>query len=273
VLFSKIFDFGRVVQNQVGIYSDFNEEITVFSHSSCHSVGGAFPLLIAIIGMFFSSNSIVATVILLAFLCLSFVMTMISSKILSQTALKGMPSSFVMEMPSYRKPQIVKTILRSVKEKVLFVLFRAVCVAGPAGLLIWLLANINISGASILSYLSSALDPIGKLMGMDGVILIAFILGFPANEIVIPIVLMAYLSTATLADYSSLDSLKQILIDNGWTVSTAISTCVFSLFHFPCSTTLITIWKETKSVKWTLLSVLLPLSIGFVLCALINVIL
>jgi ferrous iron transport protein B len=273
VLFSKIFDFGRIVQNQVGIYSDFNEEITVFSYSSCHSVGGAFPLLIAVIGMFFCGNSFVGAGILLMFLCLSFCMTMVSSKILSKTVLKGMSSSFVMEMPPLRKPQFVKTILNSIKEKVIFVLMRAVCVAAPAGLIIWLLSNINIGGTSIISYMSDTLDPIGKIMGLDGVLLLAFILGFPANEIVIPVALMTYLSSGTLSDYASLESLKTILVNNGWTVTTAICTCVFSLFHFPCSTTLLTIWKETKSVKWTLLSVLLPLCIGFILCSLINLIL
>jgi ferrous iron transport protein B len=198
---------------------------------------------------------------------------MISSKILSKTVLKGQSSSFVMEMPPLRRPQFVKTILNSVKEKVVFVLIRAICVAAPAGLIIWLLANINIGNSSILSHLSNILDPVGKLMGMDGVLLLAFILGFPANEIVIPIALMTYLSSGTLNDYSSLESLKEILVNNGWTVTTALCTCVFSLFHFPCSTTVLTIAKETKSIKWTLLSIILPLCTGFVLCALINLIL
>jgi ferrous iron transport protein B len=156
------------------------------------------------------------------------------------------------------------------KEKVLFVLLRAVYVAVPAGLIIWLFANINIGGVDVLSHMSNALDPIGKFMGLDGVLLLAFLLGFPANEIVIPVALMCYLSNGMLNDYSSLDSLKQILVDNGWTVTTAICTCVFSLFHFPCSTTLLTIFKETKSVKWTLLSVIVPFTIGFVLCSIIS---
>lgn len=222
--------------------------------------------------MFFSEKSGAAALILLGFLCLSLAMTMLSSKILSKTVLKGVGSSFVMEMPPYRKPQFIKTILNSIKQKVLLVLFRAVCVAAPAGLIIWLLANINIGSASILSHMSDALDPLGRIMGLDGVLLLAFILGFPANEIVIPVALMAYLSSGTLGDYSSLDSLKQILIDNGWTVTTALCTCVFALFHFPCSTTLLTIAKETKSFKWTALSVAVPLIIGFVLCTLINLI-
>lgn len=197
-------------------------------------------------------------------------MTMLSSKILSKTVLKGESSSFVMELPNYRKPKFLKTIWQSIREKVILVLFRAIYVAAPAGLLIWIMANIHVGGDNLLIHMSNFLDPIGQFMGLDGVMLMAFILSFPANEILIPIALMAYLSTNNLGDYSSLSSLKEILIDNGWTITTAICTCVFSLFHFPCSTTLLTIFKETKSIKWTLLSVATPLTIGFVLCVLIN---
>ena len=248
------------------------ERLIAIITNSLTPCNGRFPMLIAVITMFFAKNSAVSAIILLSFLCLSLAMTMLSSKILSATVLKGMSSSFVMEMPPYRKPQFFKTIVNSVKEKVLFVLLRAVCVAAPAGLLIWLLANIKIANVSLLSYMANALQPVGNLMGLDGVILLAFILGFPANEIVIPIALMAYLSTSTLGDYSSLDSLRQILIDNGWTLKTALCTCVFALFHFPCSTTLLTIYRETRSKKWTLLSVLTPLAVGFFLCVLINLI-
>ena len=249
------------------------ERLIAIITNSLTPCNGRFPLLIAIITMFFAKSSFLSALILLLFLCLSLAMTMLSSKILSKTVLKGMSSSFVMEMPPYRKPQFFKTIVNSIKEKVIFVLMRAVSVAAPAGVIIWLLANIKISDISLLSYMAGALDPLGKIMGMDGVILLAFILGFPANEIVIPIALMVYLSTSTLGDYSSLDSLHQILIDNSWTVKTALCTCVFALFHFPCSTTLLTIYRETKSKKWTLLSVLIPLTVGFTLCFFINLVL
>lgn len=248
------------------------ERLIAIITNSLTPCNGRFPLLIAIIAMFFSENNILASLILLGFLVLSLAMTMLSSKILSKTVLKGMGSSFVMEMPPFRRPQFLKTIYNSVKEKVLLVLFRAVCVAAPAGLLIWIFANIKISGNSILSYMSSFLDPFGKFIGLDGVLLLAFILGFPANEIVIPVALMAYLTSSTLGDYSSLNALKEILISNGWTIKTAICTCVFSLFHFPCSTTLLTIYKETKSLKWTLMSVFTPFMIGITICALINII-
>lgn len=248
------------------------ERLVAIITNSLTPCNGRFPLLIAVISMFFSKNSFVSMLILLALLGLSLAGTMLSSFVLSKTALKGVPSSFVMELPPYRRPQIIKTVLLSLKEKVAFVLLRAVSVAAPAGLIIWIFANVNIGGISLLNRISSALEPIGALMGLDGVILLAFILGFPANEIVIPLVLTAYLSKKGILDYSSLDSLSAVLTENGWTVKTALCTCVFSMFHFPCSTTLLTIYKETKSVKYTLLSVAVPLSLGFAVCAIINLV-
>ena len=248
------------------------ERLVAIITNSLTPCNGRFPLLIAVISMFFSKNSFVSMLILLALLGLSLAGTMLSSFVLSKTALKGVPSSFVMELPPYRRPQIIKTVLLSLKEKVAFVLLRAVSVAAPAGLIIWIFANVNIGGISLLNRISSVLEPIGALMGLDGVILLAFILGFPANEIVIPLVLTAYLSKKGILDYSSLDSLSAVLTENGWTVKTALCTCVFSMFHFPCSTTLLTIYKETKSVKYTLLSVAVPLSLGFAVCAIINLV-
>lgn len=199
-------------------------------------------------------------------------MTFACSKLLTSTVLKGVNSSFVLELPPYRKPKILRLIGDTVREKVLFVLLRAVVVAAPAGLIIWAFAHINVGDTTLLCKLSDILNPVGQFLGMDGVILLAFILGFPANEIVIPIALMMYLSTGELSDYSSLDSLKAILIDNGWTATTAICTCMFSMFHFPCSTTLLTIFKETRSIKWSALSVAVPLFAGIIVCALINLI-
>lgn len=246
------------------------ERLIAIITNSLTPCNGRFPLLIAIIGMFFCKNNIAAAMILLCFLGLSLSMTMLSSKILSKTVLKGESSSFVMELPNYRRPQFFKTIWQSLREKVLLVLFRAIYVAAPAGLLLWIMANITVGGENLLAHMADFLDPIGQFIGLDGVMLMAFILSFPANEILIPIALMAYLSTNNLGDYASLSSLKEILVDNGWTLTTAICTCVFSLFHFPCSTTVLTIFKETKSVKWTLLSIATPLTIGFILCAFIN---
>lgn len=193
-------------------------------------------------------------------------MTLLISKLLSKTILKGVPSSFVLELPPYRKPQIGKVIIRSIFDRTLYVLGRAVAVAAPAGIIIWLFANIHLGDMSILSYVAGFLDPFAKLMGLDGYILTAFLLGFPANEIVLPIILMSYMQTGTLVDLEDLTSIGQILIQNGWTLLTAINVMIFTLLHFPCSTTLLTIQKETGKVKWTILSFLLPTVCGILLC-------
>lgn len=236
---------------------------------------GRFPGLIAIITMFLavgSFRSLKSSVILTLILVLSIIVTLLISKLLSNTILKGMPSSFVLEMPSYRKPQVKKVIIRSVFDRTLFVLGRAILVALPAGLVIWIMSNVNIFGVNILSFCTNLLDPIGNIFGVDGTILMAFILGFPANEIVIPIMLMSYLNANTLMDYSSLTELKSLLITNGWTIKTAICTLILMLFHFPCSTTILTIKKETKSLKWTIISFLLPTITGLLICFIINII-
>lgn len=248
------------------------ERLVAIITNSLTPCNGRFPLLIAIISMFFCSGSLVSALILLGMIAFSMLMTFACSKILTSTVLKGVNSSFVLELPPYRKPKILRLIGDTVREKVLFVLLRAVVVAAPAGLIIWILSNISVGDTSLLCKLSEILNPAGQFLGMDGVMLLAFILGFPANEIVIPIALMMYLSAGELSDYSSLESLRTILVDNGWTATTAICTCVFSMFHFPCSTTLLTIFKETKSIKWSALSVIVPLLAGVAVCALINLI-
>ena len=177
-----------------------------------------------------------------------------------------MPSSFVLELPPYRKPQLGKILVRSIFDRTLFVLGRAIAVAAPAGLVIWLFANINIFGISILNYIANFLNPFACLLGLDGYILTAFILALPANEIVLPIILMSYMSTGSLVSLEDTYSIGQILIENGWTILTAINVMIFTLLHFPCSTTLITIKKETKSVKWTLLAFALPTVCGILIC-------
>ena len=234
--------------------------------------GGAFPTLIAIITMFFvgtvsgAFQSLVSTLLLTGVILLGVLMTFFVSNILSKTILKGVPSSFTLELPPYRRPQIGKVIIRSVVDRTLFVLGRAVLIAIPAGLIMWIMANIQIGDMSILAHCTSFLDPFGKLLGMDGVILMAFILGFPANEIVIPIMIMAYMATGSLHDYQSLAQLKDILVSNGWTWVTAVSTMLFSLMHWPCSTTLLTIHKESQSIKWPLLSFAVPAVTGILIC-------
>ncbi len=248
------------------------ERLIAIITNSLTPCNGRFPLLIAVIGMFFASSSITASIILLLMLCLSMAMTMLSSFVLSRTVLKGENSSFVMEIPPFRPGNVMKTIATSLKDKVMLVLFRAVVIAAPAGLVIWVLANVKIGDNSILITLANALYPVGKIMGLDGVLLLAFLLGFPASEIVLPIALMTYMAGGTLSDYSSLSSLREILVSNGWDMTTAICMCVFSMFHFPCSTTVIGIIRETKSFKWTLASIVFPLLIGFALCVCINAI-
>lgn len=248
------------------------ERLIAILTNSLSPCNGRFPLLIAIIAMFFTENSFLSALILLGFIASSMAVTLLSSKVLTNTVLKGEPSSFVLELPPYRKPQFFKIIIATIKEKVVFVLLRAVAVAAPAGLVIWILSNISINGTMLLTSIAEFLDPVGELLGLDGVILLGFILGFPANEIVIPIILMIYLSSGTLSDYSSLMDLKEILVSNGWTAVTAVCTCIFSMFHFPCSTTLLTVWKETKSVKWTALSVITPLIAGVIICIFVNLI-
>ena len=237
---------------------------------------GRFPTLIIMFTMFFSitSNNILNTTInvflLTIVILFAIFMTFIVSKILSKTVLKGNNSFFILELPPYRKPQILKVLVRSLIDRTLKILGRAIVVAAPTGLIIWLFTNININGSSIISIISNFLNPIGVLIGLDGVILTAFILGFPANEIVLPIIIMIYLSSNTMMDINDINIIKDLFISNGWTIITAICMIIFIIFHFPCSTTLLTIYKETKSIKWTLLSFLLPLLIGIVLCVIIN---
>ena len=216
---------------------------------------GRFPTLIAIISMFFAGvialpyRSFVSTLLLTGTIIIGVFMTFLTSKFLSKTILKGMPSSFILELPPYRRPQIGKVIIRSIFDRTLFVLGRAVLVAAPAGLLIWLMSNIFIGEMSVLSYCSNFLDPFARLIGMDGIILMAFILGFPANEIVMPIIIMSYLCTGTLTNFESLEELHLLLVNNGWTWLTAVCTMLFSLMHFPCGTTCLTIKKETGSLN------------------------
>ncbi len=236
---------------------------------------GRFPTLVAIITMFFTASSAGigktagAALLLSALIVLSVFITLAVTRVLSQTVLKGIPSSYVLELPPYRRPQVGKVLLRSVLDRTLFVLGRAVSVAAPAGLVIYLFANITFGGASLLTHCASFLDPFARLLGLDGVLLLSFILGFPANEIVMPIAIMAYLSQGTLSDFGDLNMLKSLLIENGWTQLTALCTMIFSLFHWPCSTTFLSIKKETGSLSTALGAFLLPTGIGMLLCFLL----
>ena len=212
--------------------------------------------------------SFLSTLIVVVVIILGIIASLIISKILSKTILKGMPSSFVLELPPYRKPQVGKILIRSIMDRTIFVLGRAIVSAAPAGLIIWVLANIGIEGNSLLTIVANFFDPFAKIMGLDGYILTAFILGMPANEIVLPIILMSYLKANTLVDLDNTIVIGEILKQNGWTLLTAINVMIFTVFHFPCMTTLMTIKKETGSLKWTTISFLIPTICGIVLCML-----
>ncbi len=236
---------------------------------------GRFPFLITIAtifiaGAFAGGNgflaSILSTFAVIVVIIFGIFLTLVISKILSKTILKGMPSSMVLELPPYRKPQFGKILVRSIFDRTLFVLGRAISVAAPAGLVIWLIANVGINGESLLSIIANFLNPFAKLMGLDGYILTAFILGIPANEIVLPIILMCYLKGGTLVNIEDTIQIGQILIQNGWTMLTAMNVMLFTILHFPCATTLLTVKKETGSWKWTLISFAIPTICGVVLC-------
>ncbi len=233
---------------------------------------GRFPTLIAIISMFFikTTNSFTSTMgsalILTLIITFSFIITFLVSYFLSKTFLKGLPSFFILELPPFRKPKFLSVIIHSIFDKTLHILGRAIIVAIPAGVILFLLGNIFINNQSMLIILSGFLQKFGLLIGLDGVILVAFLLSFPANEIVIPIMLMGYLASGSLVEYESLESLKNILITNGWTFLTALNFLIITLLHYPCSTTILTIKKEIGSLKWTLLAIVLPIIISFSLC-------
>ena len=253
------------------IINSKKERLLAIATNSMVPCNGRFPTIIAMISIFFVlkggiTGSFLSALILTAAVLLGVAFTFITTFILSFTFLKGEESSYILEMPSYRKPQIGTVIVRSVLDRTVFVLMRSVSVAVPAGVIIWIMANVTVNGLSLLTICAEFLNPLGKLMGLDGVILMAFILGFPANEIVLPIIMMAYLSNSTLTELSSLSDMRAILLANGWTAKTAVCTIVFTLFHWPCSTTVLTAKKETGSLKQTALAVFTPTVIGILLC-------
>lgn len=266
--------FGCNAAGVVGcrIINSPREKLIAILTNSFVPCNGRFPTLITVITIFIvglgsgTFNNFFATVLLCLFVLLSVLITFLVSTLLSNTLLRGVSSSFSLELPPYRRPQIIKVIVRSVFDRTLFVLSRAIIAAVPAGLIIWLMSNITVGGISLLTAASQFLDPIGKILGLDGVILIAFILGFPANEIVVPIIIMAYSGGSVLTDITNLTFIKDLLLQNGWNTLTAINLILFSLFHWPCATTVMTVKKETGSIKWAALSMILPTAVGLILC-------
>lgn len=252
------------------------ERLIAIITNSLVPCNGRFPTIIAIITMFFVTasgavSSVLSALMLLAVILLGVMMTFFVSKIMSATILRGIPSSFTLELPPYRRPQIGKVLIRSVFDRTLFVLARACTAAAPCGLIIWILANVEAGDSSLLAHASEFLEPFGRFIGLDGVILLGFILGFPANEIVVPIILMTYLAQGSLTEISDTAELHRILTLNGWDIKTAVCMVIFTLFHFPCATTCITIKKETGSLKWTAVSIIVPFALGVILCAVVNI--
>ena len=238
---------------------------------------GRFPAIISLITLFIVGTTqssaktfLLAAISLTCVVIVGVFMTLAASWLLSKTILKGMPSAFFLELPPYRRPQVGKIIVRSLRDRTMFVLLRAMCVAAPAGLLIWCIGNIQVGSDTLLTIFAGALDPFARWIGLDGMILLAFILGFPANEIVIPLVLMGYLSSGTLVEINQLSDLAVLLAQNGWTSVTAVCFILFSLFHWPCSTTCLTIRKETGSTKWMLIGMILPTLFGITLCFIVH---
>jgi ferrous iron transport protein B len=238
---------------------------------------GRFPTLIALSGLFLAGNagagrSMITALCVAALLALSLGMSFLATWLLGRTLLRGKASAFVLELPPYRRPQIGRVLVRSLLDRTLFVLGRAAAVAAPAGALLWLLGNVSVGGGSLLTILAGALDPVGLLLGMDGAILLGFLLGLPANEIVLPVILMIYSAAGSLSEPSSAAELGAILSSQGWTVWTAGAVLLFSLFHWPCSTTLWTVKKETGRWKWAFLAALVPTLCGVGCCLLLRLI-
>lgn len=270
--------FGCNAAGVVGcrIIDSERERLLAILTNSFVPCNGRFPTLIALITMFFigaaggAAASLWSALLLTGVILLGILITFGITKLLSRTVLKGVPSSFTLELPPYRRPQIGSVIVRSVLDRTLFVLGRAVAVAAPAGLAIWLLANVTAGDRSLLDHCAAFLDPFARLMGLDGVILLAFMLGFPANEIVIPLIIMTYLSQGSLLELGSLAEIRALLVEHGWTWITAGSTMLFTLLHWPCSTTVLTIRKETGSWRWTALAAAIPTALGICACMAFN---
>lgn len=247
------------------------ERLIAIITNSFMPCNGKLPAIIALISMFFTDSAVLGAVILTALVAFSVLMTLFASKILSKTVLKGIPASFTLELPPYRLPKIKKIIIRSVLDRTLKILARAVIVAVPAGIIIWLCSNVLINEKTMLEIFSLFLDPFARIFGLDGNILSGFILSFPANEIALPIMAMGY-SGGELSELGSIAETALLFSENGFDFTNAVCTLIFFLFHWPCATTLITIQKETKNIKWTILSAAVPLLLGFSLCFAINLI-
>ncbi len=268
--------FGCNAAGVVGcrIIPNRGERLAAILTNSLVPCNGRFPMLITLVSLFIAGNGgalgaapVLSAAVLAALITFSVAVTLAVTKLLSKTLFRGESTLFLMEMPPYRPPKIVQTLIRSMLDRTLHVLARAAAVAAPAGLIIYAAANIPAGGGTLLSSLCAFLDPFARLFALDGAILAAFILGFPANEIVLPILLMAYTGGGALAEAAGGAELFSILSANGWTRLTCLAVIIFTLFHWPCSTTCLTIKKEAGGIKWMLLAIALPTAVGLALLA------
>lgn len=261
------------------IISSPRERLIAILTNSFVPCNGRFPLLITIATIFFSGamfrsggllSSLISTLFVACIVLIGIAFTFFISNLLSKTILKGKSDSYILELPPYRKPNVLSIITHSFIDRTFFVLGRALSVALPAGIVIWLLSNLYIGNYNLLNYIANFFDPFAKLMGLDGYIITSFILALPANEIVLPIILMCYMQGNSLVDIENISDIFEILSAHNWTAITALNVMLFSLLHFPCGTTLLTIYKETKSKKWTALAFALPTVCGIVTCVCTN---
>lgn len=242
------------------------ERILAMVTNSLVPCNGRFPILMAITALFFAKNSGDGALVITGVILVGVIATFVFTKVLSVTLLKGIPSSFTLELPAYRKPDFIRVIISSIFDRTVFVLARAIAVAAPCGILIWAAANINIGDSSLINCLADFFDPLGRMMGLDGVILIAFIAGIPANEIVLPIAMMIYMNGTELSGINDLEFFGELLLANGWTMLTALNFMIFTLMHWPCATTLLSIRKESGSRFWTAVAAAGPTIMGMILC-------
>lgn len=241
------------------------ERLIAILTNSVTPCNGRFPAILTLCTVFFGGGLLSAG-LMVGVVAFSLAMTLGLSFLLSRTVLRGQPSACTLELPPFRRPQVGKVVVRSLLDRTLRILLRAVTVAAPCGLLIYLLGRLPLGGPSLLSRLIRLLDPIGRVFGLDGAILSGFLLGLPANEIVLPLTILGYGATGSLSPEAAAGALGPALLAAGWTKATALSFMIFSLLHFPCSTTLLTIRKETGSWSWCLLAALLPTVFGLLFC-------
>ena len=232
---------------------------------------GRFPTLTLLGTIFFAGEgNLAGAALLTGLLFLGYGVTVLVSAGLNKTVLKGQPSAFLLELPPFRKPRLGQILVRSLLDRTLFVAGRAVAVAAPAGLILWICGNVCVRDQSLLTLLASALEPVGAVTGLNGLILLAFFLSFPANELLLPVILMGLTGSGILAGELSAQAVGSILRAGGWTARTALCTMAFVMFHWPCGTTLLTFYREWKSLRWTALAFLVPTAVGVLLCMGLN---